>query len=395
MKIQELFENKIIIKEGVEARIQHAEDLIFWEGSRGALRAVTALQSLEQGKHNDVTIKWDGSPAVIFGRNEDGEFIFTDKSGFNAKTYDGKPTSSDAVRSMFAKRNPSKPEQQAIFADSMANLYKLYEQSFPNHVIGYLAGDLLYTNTPPMQDNKYIFKPNLVTYKVDANSSIGQQIKTSITGVVVHKFLTPDGISHSIPPSILNQMQSGSVLYFPPVTVQKPPLVDDGSIKDASARIAQYSSQIDDMLNVERLTRLKMKDLPAIFYTYLNSKVDTGLSNLGNDFFVWLNTSKVSEPKKQRLQQYLNEHQNAFVAMWKIVDSIMHIKNNIIKQFDGNQGAIEASIDDQSGGEGYVLNHPDGAIKLVNRAGFTAANRQIQRESNESIDQIKKLSGMI
>ena len=35
------------------------------------------------------TIKWDGKPAVIFGRNERGEFILTDKSGFLAKGYDG------------------------------------------------------------------------------------------------------------------------------------------------------------------------------------------------------------------------------------------------------------------------------------------------------------------
>ena len=75
-----------------EARIQHAEDVVFWEGSKGAARAIESLKKLEQGGHNDVTIKWDGSPAVIFGRNENGEFTLTDKSGFQAKGYDGRPT---------------------------------------------------------------------------------------------------------------------------------------------------------------------------------------------------------------------------------------------------------------------------------------------------------------
>jgi len=38
------------------ARIQHAEDIIFWEGSKGALRVVNSLKSLEQSGHKEVTI---------------------------------------------------------------------------------------------------------------------------------------------------------------------------------------------------------------------------------------------------------------------------------------------------------------------------------------------------
>ena len=75
-----LVENKVHLKEG--ARIDHAEDIIFDEGSQGASRALEALKKMEQGGHTDVTVKWDGSPAIVFGRNENGEFILTDKSGF-------------------------------------------------------------------------------------------------------------------------------------------------------------------------------------------------------------------------------------------------------------------------------------------------------------------------
>ena len=52
-----LVESKFVIKEG--ARIDHAEDIIFWEGSKGAIRALESLKKLEQGGHKDVTIKWD------------------------------------------------------------------------------------------------------------------------------------------------------------------------------------------------------------------------------------------------------------------------------------------------------------------------------------------------
>ena len=78
------FEFKHIVKE-MEARIQHAEDVVFWEGSAGAKRALTALSNMAKGGEKNVTIKWDGSPAVVFGRNPKGKFVFTDKSGFVAK----------------------------------------------------------------------------------------------------------------------------------------------------------------------------------------------------------------------------------------------------------------------------------------------------------------------
>ena len=46
-----LVEFKEVDKKNValkESRIQHAEDLIFWEGSRGAIRAIEQLQSLKK-----------------------------------------------------------------------------------------------------------------------------------------------------------------------------------------------------------------------------------------------------------------------------------------------------------------------------------------------------------
>jgi hypothetical protein len=381
MKVQELFENKQIITEGAEARIQHAEDLVFWEGAAGARRAVEALKSLEEGRHQDVTIKWDGSPAIIFGRNEEGKFVLTDKSGFGAKGYDGRPTSAAAVNKMFSKRNPNNPESQKVFAGKMSALYDLYQRSFPKHVIGYLKGDLLYFDTPTNENGNYVFTPNIVTYEVDAESEIGQQIGASTSGVVVHRFMTPDGKDTAVDNTILNQMNSGEVLYFPPVTVERAPNVNDSHAREANNLVQKYGAQIDDMLNVERITRLKMKDLPMIFYTYLNKKVDTGLTNLGADFMQWLATSKVSPAKQARIQEYLNTHINGFNGMWQIVAGIMQIKNDIIKQFDSHDSAIKATTAGSKGGEGYVLDHSEGAIKLVDRSGFTAANRAVQRES--------------
>ena len=50
------------------ARIQHAEDLILFQGHQGALKAIDMLKDIAGGKQG-VSIKWDGSPAVVFGFN--------------------------------------------------------------------------------------------------------------------------------------------------------------------------------------------------------------------------------------------------------------------------------------------------------------------------------------
>ena len=39
------------VAEGMEARIQHLEDLVYFEGSKGAARALEGLRSLEKGIH--------------------------------------------------------------------------------------------------------------------------------------------------------------------------------------------------------------------------------------------------------------------------------------------------------------------------------------------------------
>ena len=74
--------------------------------------------------------------------------------------------------------------------------------------------------------------------------------------------------------------------------------------------------------------------------------------------------------------------------MWTIVTGIMKIKDKVIKQFDSHDSTVKSSIGPHGpaavdthgeGGEGYVLAHPKGDIKLVPRQYFTKANRSVQR----------------
>lgn len=372
-----------ILKEA-EARIHHAEDVVFWEGSRGAVRAVESLKQLEQGGHKDVTIKWDGSPAIIFGRNENGEFVFTDKGGFVKSGGVERATSGDDLEQFLLNRNRGinrdKPDR-IEFAGKMKQAFATYEKAVPKDHIGYFKGDLLYYSTPPTQDNKFVFTPNIVTYYVNTASEIGKRISQSQTGIVIHRQLDEQGNESPINIDINTFFQGNDVLVFPPVTVSKAPKVIDSEIDNLKILISKNSSALDDLLNKQALVQLKLSDFSKILYNYVNQKVDTGLTNLGSDFTSWLGTSKVSKPMQERIITYITEHKAGFEALWAVVVGIQKVKNDIINQFDNHDSDIKASIGDNPGGEGYVLAHLQGDMKLVNRGegGFTAANRAVQR----------------
>ena len=367
-----------------EARIQHAEDIIFWEGSKGAVRAIESLKSLEQGKHTDVTIKWDGSPAIIFGRDEQGNFVLTDKSGFGAKGYDGKAKSPQDLEQMLMNRPGYKknPEGYGPFINNMKDIFNEYEKATPKDYRGFFKGDLLWFNTPDIENGRYHFTPNVVTYDVKVDSEIGKKIGASKTGIVIHREVDANGNEGPLQNGDI--FLGNDVLVLPPVVVQDAPQVDDNDIKTLQAMVAKHAKQIDEIL----AKRPGLSDLPNIFYTYLNSKVDTGIKDLAQGFGPWLAQSKVSKPKQQKIIEIINNNVDGFNAMWQIVHGIMKVKDNIINQFEKQDADIVASIGDKGpaapdthgeGGEGYVLAHPEGDIKLVPREFFTKANRSVER----------------
>ena len=381
-----LVENRVVVNEE-GPRIDHAEDIVFWEGSKGAVRALDSLFNLEKGGHTSVTIKWDGSPAIIFGRDENGEFVLTDKSGFGAKGYDGKAKSADDLEAMFMNRkgasNPdeNKRANYLQFVGNMKDIFDEYEKAVPKDLIGFFKGDLLYYNTPPVnQKGDYVFTPNIVTYEVAQDSDLGQQIGRSKTGVVIHRYMDPvSGTETAVDPNVISKFQGTDVLVVPPVTAQQPAQIDDENINNLKAVVAQNAQAIDALLDKNKLAELKMSDFANVLYTYVNQNGKN--KNLGANFEQWVADSKLSDAKKKRIVEWTRANTTGFQAIWQIVVGIQQIKNDIINQFDSHNAPVRASINGKPGGEGYVLDHPGGSIKLVNRGegGFTQANRDVER----------------
>lgn len=375
------------ITEGQEGpRIQHAEDLIFWEGSAGAIRALDLLASVATPEgQSATTVKWDGSPAVIFGRDASGQFVFTDKSGWTAKGYDGKAKTPEELKNIFIGiRKTSKGKEVSPdytqFVDSLSQAFSVVEQAVPQDYKGFFSGDLLYLSTPPIVGGKYHFKPNIVAYDIDPKSELGQRIGKSKVGIVVHREIDFD--DNKVPVQNFNIFQGQDLFVVPPIVAQQPVKINTKNIQAMKSKVSSYASSIDDLLDEQKLRSLKLASFPNLLYTYMNSKVDTGLTDLGSDFLNWVGRqTSISDSAKQNISKYVSEHSDGFTKLWQVVTNIMQVKNDIIKQLDSQEAPVKSSIGQVEGGEGYVVANPSGDIKLVDRAGFTAANRSVQREN--------------
>ena len=358
------------------ARIQHVEDLILGldsqPGMPGAKKAIATLHQVEQ-QPNTVTIKWDGSPAVMFGRNEQGEFILTDKSGFTAKGYDGKVTSPKGLEDMLNNRGTAgaDPNRKA-FAKSMATLWPKVEECVPADFRGFVLGDLLWLSKLQAQDNTVTFTPNTTTYTVRADSDIGKKVLASDVGVVIHKAIGLDGETSNVD---MSQFISGATLIMPPAVVANSPGVDIPAIDELESYLNKNASAIDKLFAVP--PELKMADFAKILYAYINNSVKAAnLDDLGSSFQSYVEGSKLSVPKKQRLMEYINSNIDGFNATFNFIKGIMKVKNQVIKALDAQKADIEAYTAGERGGEGYVV---DKDVKLVNRSSFTAANMARER----------------
>ncbi len=125
---------------------------------------------------------------------------------------------------------------------------------------------------------------------------------------------------------------------------------------------------------------MKMTNFPDILYKYLNSKVDTGLVNIGDDFLQWISQSNLTDAMKKKITDYVNSNRDGFDSLWKVVVEIMSVKDEIINQIDNQGSEIKSYIGNEPGGEGYVFSHPEGDIKYVSRSKFSAANRAAHKQ---------------
>ena len=168
---------------GKNTHMTHLEDLILDGGVKGARQAINALRSLRDmlsgnsKKSVDITVKWDGAPAVFAGEDpRDGSFFVAKKGIFNAdpKIY---------------------KSHEDIKADTSGDLSKKLILAFDElqklGIKGVIQGDFMFDNSDLKKEtidgvSYTVFHPNTIAYAVPTDSDIAKEIRAAKIGIVWH-----------------------------------------------------------------------------------------------------------------------------------------------------------------------------------------------------------------
>ena len=347
----------------VEARAgaqPHPEDSIF----DGAQSAKQALQSLLYVIKNpgSVTIKFDGFPALIFGRMPDGRFVVMDKYMFDAKFFADSP----AKWQEYDSKKASGKLRPDLYA-KLTNIWRGLEQAVGDST-GFFWGDLLWWQQLKPVGGMFVFKPNVVEYRIPAKSPLGQEIARSVGGIVVHQYFADDNAK----PAQWNGQgltKNGPVVVLTPSAGIKFKLDDPVQLtRGATAAVNQYGNLAESFLTgIDGVARQAIQK-------YMNKKI-TGQTN--EELVDWLQANVSGQQLKKLVGEnyggYLYRNQKGLNALFTVWNSLYALKDNLAQQLEGQVQGIEQWVGGQRQGEGFVFNTPQGLVKLVRRGVFSRA----------------------
>lgn len=400
MKMNEIREARKLMLTESRARIDHPEDLVLDEGSAGAMRALDAMLSLARKPHQ-VTIKFDGSPALIFGWDEKG-FVLTDKSGFGAKGYDGMARSAADVESMLrgdtGRRvkvdTPEAKAERDSYAKGIAGLYDTLKSLVPRSFKGFLQGDLMWSSKPNVIDGNYVFGPVKIMYRIPVASELGKKIGSSKMGLVIHSLIPsrddpePRGVSD---PSSLGLSSIPGVVVLPhDLRITEPLKVPEQAIEKFATVVRKYAPAIDKFMAGP------IKTLPALMKSYVNYLAGQGIvdyADAATGFIGWMDSpaSKATDSMRSNVKSFIASNQIGYKATWAVMEGLKETKLRLKSQLDSKaRGTVAAEFGPRAhqdlvgkqGHEGFVANTEHGTIKLVNRGDFMRKHGQINEFSS-------------
>ena len=168
---------------GKNTHMTHIEDLIIDGGVKGARQAILALRSLRDMLSGnakapiDITVKWDGAPALFCGEDpRDGQFFVAKKGIFNAE--------------------PKVYKSHAdIKADTSGDLSKKLILAFDNlkdlGIKDVIQGDFMFDSSDLKKEKingvgHITFHPNTILYAVPLDTPLAKEIQKAKIGIIWH-----------------------------------------------------------------------------------------------------------------------------------------------------------------------------------------------------------------
>ena len=272
-------------KGGKNLHLEHIEDEILnygVDGGRAAINFVRSLRDMLAGNSRssvNMTVKWDGAPAIFAGIDpSDNKFFVAKKSVFN-------------VNPKLYKTNA---EIDADLSGQLNSKFKVALAEFSKLGIkGVLQGDLMFTDdvetTSIDGTSYYTFQPNTIVYAIPVDSDFGKQIKNAKIGVVWHT--TYSGSS-------LPEMQASFGANISGLKKPSSVWMDDATYKDQSGKATMTSGETEKVTASLSAAGSTFRTINSSLLKGFLSLQDTFTGNLAGASLKTYNNSKVRKGEK-------------------------------------------------------------------------------------------------
>lgn len=406
--------NKIFLEffdevEGAVKHIDHLEENIINKGRDGVIEALEyidkAIEYFVSETDYQISTKFDGSPAIVAGKDPQGKFFVASKSAF-AKNPKINYTEDDIDANHSNSPGLAEKLKLALQYIPSLNLKGIYQMDYM------FDNQIKQTETPNTIDgirntNTFIsFKPNTIKYAVSPESPFGREIQNSQIGVAIHiEYEVVGGILRvkKYTTSPTEFARSKDVFVFN-VLIDKQAnpnkRILNMLLKDVDKKKAQVSALLKtiDFSMIQKYA-MEMK-------TYINSEIRGGkfldntsistqqfIEYIAGRFQKELNALKSESGKMKKKAQLeaavkeLKEAKKSIKAVFDITKIVATLKNNLVKIFNEmTKNSYLGTYMDQGGGnwkttppEGYAVSRTQGGpeiTKFVDRKEFSAANFQ-------------------
>lgn len=393
---------KFLLTESKNVHLEHLEDLVFNSGYAGAQEALNYIESLRHmlaegtGTTAKLTVKWDGSPAIICGVDPaDGRFFVGTKSVF-AK---GEPklVKSPADAEKFYSEVP---ELVAILTQAYQHLKKL-------NIGRVIQGDLLFREGTVSQENIhgeecYVFTPNTITYAVPVTSQLGQRIARAKLGIIFHTAYEGETIQ---------AMKSSALLSVQGIDQHSDVWFDDATYKDYTGIASLTPTENNKIVNSMNATAATLdkvgqerfdiiitnKEFAKNIKPFINRSIRSGaqitdpnrfLQDFMKDYRATLMkdvenvTDRVAQNRLAKIkakEQWVADNVNHLLGVLAVYKRLVEMKIMLLRKLQ----QVEGIGTFQKTAEGYkvttpegfvAIGHDGGAVKLVDRLEFSRQN---------------------
>ena len=387
------------LTEAKNLHLEHLEDEVLNNGVTGTRGAINFLQSLRDmlagsiKSSVNVTVKWDGAPAIFAGINpENGQFFVGTKGVFN------KNAKINYSHKDIDRNHPASGLNQKLKV-ALTELSKL-------GIKDVLQGDMLFTQEDlekkTIEGKQYVtFQPNTIVYAVPKESA--SQILSSKMGIVFHTTYsgkTMEDMSASFKVNLRGLSKSSSVWF------------SDATYKDTSGTInfnKAETKEINGVLSQAGKTfhTLKSNVLDTVedtkyrelIKTFNNTKVragekitDTRQHTRGLIAYVYdklkADVDRVKRPETKEEKQltmdnkmkFFRSNSSQLVKIFDMQNILVDAKELIIRKVEKSKGVMDTFVRTDKGyrvtqPEGFVaVDHMGKAVKLVDRLEFAHQN---------------------